>query len=518
MGKSSKDKRDIYYRKAKEQGWRARSAFKLLHIDQKFDIFTGVKKAVDLCAAPGSWSQVLSRKLYMRETTFEIFENSPESVTDAKSKEVDKDVKIVAVDLQPMAPLPGVIQLKGDITDYETAVKIMEQFDDNPADLVVCDGAPDVTGMHTLDVYIQAQLIVGALHITFNILRNGGTFVAKIFRAKGSELLVSQLNMFFENVFIAKPYSSRNSSVEAFIVCKKFNPPEGFDPKLVSKYLDTNNKDFSTLTGVNRMIVPFLICGDFSAYDSDTTYSLQLEGELPYKYHNPVQPPLQPPSAEFKNMNLSDNTGAIAKDFNVDEKKNETSIKNSTLPQNLEDNQRRRKRKGSSKTEETTSNSSDKKDPPKSDDTHKENETNQSETTTKVDKNIKENKDDTLKFNFYFDLSNPLKNAIAEFDYQVYTISKAREMKLKGEKFVETPEWQIEQRKHFLKAIPDGIQPISSENDLKYDTHMLDFYNKFDIAMKEQERAGCGPILREKVRRSRMAEMTEPICECYKQD
>ncbi|KAJ1381896.1 S-adenosyl-L-methionine-dependent methyltransferase [Sesbania bispinosa] len=65
MGKASRDKRDIYYRKAKEEGWRARSAFKLLQIDEEFNIFEGVKRAVDLCAAPGSWSQVLSRKLYL---------------------------------------------------------------------------------------------------------------------------------------------------------------------------------------------------------------------------------------------------------------------------------------------------------------------------------------------------------------------------------------------------------------------------------------------------------------------
>ncbi|CAG8637776.1 6899_t:CDS:2, partial [Acaulospora morrowiae] len=63
MGKSSKDKRDIYYRLAKEQGWRARSAFKLLQIDEEFNIFEGVQRAVDLCAAPGSWSQVLKKKL-----------------------------------------------------------------------------------------------------------------------------------------------------------------------------------------------------------------------------------------------------------------------------------------------------------------------------------------------------------------------------------------------------------------------------------------------------------------------
>ena len=95
MGRTSKDKRDIYYRRAKEEGWRARSAFKLLQIDESFNIFEGVNKVVDLCAAPGSWSQVLSRKLI---------------------KDEENKTKIVAVDLQAMAPLPGVIQIQGDIT------------------------------------------------------------------------------------------------------------------------------------------------------------------------------------------------------------------------------------------------------------------------------------------------------------------------------------------------------------------------------------------------------------------
>ena len=93
MGKTSRDKRDIYYRLAKEQGWRARSAFKLLQLDEEFDLFKGVKRAVDLCAAPGSWSQVLSRKLPVE--------------LDSEQEGGDESAKIVAVDLQAMAPLPG---------------------------------------------------------------------------------------------------------------------------------------------------------------------------------------------------------------------------------------------------------------------------------------------------------------------------------------------------------------------------------------------------------------------------
>lgn len=120
MGTASKDKRDIYYRKAKEEGWRARSAFKLLQIEDSNSIFEGeclpggsyqstcsgprierkifigVRRVVDLCAAPGSWSQVLSRRLYLP----------------AKRAGAEELPKIVAVDLQPMAPIEGIIDIQ----------------------------------------------------------------------------------------------------------------------------------------------------------------------------------------------------------------------------------------------------------------------------------------------------------------------------------------------------------------------------------------------------------------------
>jgi tRNA (cytidine32/guanosine34-2'-O)-methyltransferase len=222
----------------------------------------------------------------------------------------NEDVKIVAVDLQPMAPLPGVIQLQGDITEYKTAEAIIGHFEGDQADLVVCDGAPDgktlvrsmpqifipsftVTGLHCIDIYIQAQLLLGALHITCNVLKPGGTFVAKIFRAKDCDLLTNQLLMLFEDVVTVKPTSSRASSIgkkynffvtflfcfsitEAFVVCRNYKPPTDFDPKLITPFLDVSNKDFSSLSGVNRIIIPFLVCGDVSAYDSDTTYPLQV--------------------------------------------------------------------------------------------------------------------------------------------------------------------------------------------------------------------------------------------------
>ncbi|KAK2142088.1 hypothetical protein LSH36_997g01015 [Paralvinella palmiformis] len=279
MGRSSKDKRDIYYRLAKEEGWRARSAFKLLQINEDFNIFKGVKKVVDLCAAPGSWSQVLSRKL--------------------RSGNEDKDVKIVAVDLQAMAPVPGVIQIQGDITKVSTAQNIVSYFEGDKADLVVCDGAPDVTGLHDIDEYIQAQLLLAALNITTHVLKQGGTFVAKIFRGKDVTLLYSQLKIFFPIVTIAKPRSSRNSSIEAFVVCEDYKPPEGYIPNMSNPLLDqAYDVDFNSLDGPNRAIVPFLACGDLSAYDSDRTYPLKLSDDKDYTYHQPTQSPINPPYKE----------------------------------------------------------------------------------------------------------------------------------------------------------------------------------------------------------------------------
>lgn len=275
MGRSSKDKRDIYYRLAKEEGWRARSAFKLLQINEEFNIFKDCKRAVDLCAAPGSWSQVLSRKL-------------------KTSGNNNQDVKIVAVDLQAMAPLPDVIQIQGDITELSTAQQIISHFEGEKADLVVCDGAPDVTGLHDIDEYIQGQLLLGALNITTHVLKLGGTFVAKIFRGKDVSLLYCQLKTFFPNVCVAKPRSSRNSSIEAFVVCQNYAPPENYIPTMFNPMDQQFSVSKEDLEGPNRIIIPFIACGDLSSFDADRSYPLEIEGKQ-YEYHLPVQTPINPP-------------------------------------------------------------------------------------------------------------------------------------------------------------------------------------------------------------------------------
>mmetsp|Transcript_686 Transcript_686/g.1159 ORF Transcript_686/g.1159 Transcript_686/m.1159 type:complete len:325 (+) Transcript_686:57-1031(+) len=311
MGRRSKDKRDIYYRKAKEVGFRARSAYKLLQLDEQFNLFgENVSKVVDLCAAPGSWSQVVSKRM-------------------AELNKLHLDTtRIVAVDLQEMAPIPGVNIIQGDITKEETIRQIVETFHgvtqkpghsldeerdpensimfrrqdpDSLADLVISDGAPDVTGVHDIDAYIQSELILAALNVVLKLLREGGSFVAKVFRQKDTDLLYGRLKVFFHQVYIAKPKSSRNSSIEAFVVCKEFKLPEGYIADTCIEYDPTRNKALiDHPSNVNRCLVPFVACGDLSGFDSNMSYDLSSEDELDHEPLMPVQPPINPPYMEAK--------------------------------------------------------------------------------------------------------------------------------------------------------------------------------------------------------------------------
>jgi tRNA (cytidine32/guanosine34-2'-O)-methyltransferase len=315
MGRFSKDKRDVFYRRGKELGYRARSAFKLLQLDAEFDLFHVhgklVERAVDLCAAPGSWSQVLSDKLLYSDSS--STNDQEKGLVEQNENEVEK---IIAVDLQPMAPLPGVKCIQGDITSLDTAKAVIDHFKGLRAELIVCDGAPDVTGLHDLDEYIQGQLLFSAVNISSHLLITGGTFVAKVFRGRDINLLYSQLRLLFERVSVAKPSSSRNSSIEAFVVCQDFRggrfnnlPLEGgFDTMDkerigVGGLSPNSDGDSSCKTEDNsfhRCIVPFLACGDLSGYvppgiqfmDSNKSYPIDKTSS---EYIEPISPPIKPP-------------------------------------------------------------------------------------------------------------------------------------------------------------------------------------------------------------------------------
>eukprot|EP00752_Nemacystus_decipiens_P009802 g8750.t1 len=385
----------MFYRKAKEVGFRARSAFKLLQLDEEFGLFAGVTKAVDLCAAPGSWSQVLASRLVgarqsaqqeggdaatstptptttsissMRTDAAAAADDSAahDSTGDdacaaaaaaaAAARQTEDDtntregedtegrlpwrgaakgpgaglgvgeaagpcrgageeetVRIVAVDLQEMAPIEGVKQLQGDITSRETAEAITDHFQGGLAELVVCDGAPDVTGLHDIDAYLQAQLLLAALNITAHVLAPGGTFVAKIFRGRDSSLLYSQLRLLFERVTIAKPRSSRSSSIEAFVVCHGYAPPEGFEASMLTPLLDHAYSAANKRLGPANLVVPFVACGDLSGFDADKSYPLDMDQDTlgkdgyshrvsgaGYKRIPPAQMPIKPPHETYR--------------------------------------------------------------------------------------------------------------------------------------------------------------------------------------------------------------------------
>ncbi|OQS00963.1 ribosomal RNA methyltransferase [Achlya hypogyna] len=271
MGKCSKDKRDIYYRKAKEQGYRARSAFKLLQLDDTFHLLPGVSRVVDLCAAPGGWTQVIAERL----------------------ESLANDNCIVAVDLMEMAPLEHAVQIQGDITAQSTADAIIAQFRGAKAQLVVSDGAPDVLGLHDLDEYLQAQLVLAALNISLNVLEEGGTFVAKIFRGKEVSRLYAQLQRFFASVVCAKPKASRNSSFESFVVCRGLRLPDGYVPSMELSLFDEPYANEAERTAGATSVL-FQSCGDVDGWDADQSYPMEDDDE----HKEPLQRPINPPYAQ----------------------------------------------------------------------------------------------------------------------------------------------------------------------------------------------------------------------------
>ena len=281
MGKISKDKRDIYYRLAKQMGYRSRSAFKLLQVDNYFNIFSNVKTIVDLCAAPGGWSQVASQKL-----------------KDVPNK------KIISIDLQQFAPIEGVNIIIGDITNQLKLQEIMTLANKEPIDLVICDGAPGVTGVNEFDVYIQFQLVLTALNTSIRMLKTGGNFVTKLFKGKYTDIIIQIFLICFDKVTITKPKACRNASFESFVMCEGFKEDNEIIKKL--RHSELNENDIIQLNSLRlvkdddeeeefnyeKYNVKFIQVGD-DEYDSDKTYDL--ESTNYEKVLNPVQMPIDPP-------------------------------------------------------------------------------------------------------------------------------------------------------------------------------------------------------------------------------
>lgn len=207
--KNSKGRLDRYYHLAKEKGYRARSSFKIIQINEKYGHFLEKSKVViDLCAAPGSWCQVASQLCPINSL-------------------------IIGVDIVPIKPLPNVITFQSDITTEDCRSKLRGHMKTWKADTVLHDGAPNVGLGWVQDAFTQSQLTLQALKLAVENLNNGGTFITKIFRSRDYNNLMWVFQQLFEKVEATKPPSSRNVSAEIFVVCKGFKAPKKLDPRLL---------------------------------------------------------------------------------------------------------------------------------------------------------------------------------------------------------------------------------------------------------------------------------------------
>ena len=189
----NKQKRDIYVRQSKVDGYRARSAYKLMDINEKFKIFQNEMSVLDIGAAPGSWSQYVSK--------------------------VVKNGTLISIDLKKMENIQNSIQIEGDFTDFKTQSKIKKYFKDE-INVVLSDMAVNTTGIKNLDAIQTGELCKEAMIFAKDFLSKKGIFVSKIFMGSSFNEIVALGKKIFKEVKIFKPKSSRKDSKESFIICK----------------------------------------------------------------------------------------------------------------------------------------------------------------------------------------------------------------------------------------------------------------------------------------------------------
>ena len=189
----NKQRRDTYVRQSKVDGYRARSAYKLIEIDQKFKIFKGGISVVDIGAAPGSWSQYASKKV--------------------------KSGNIISIDLKEMDKIENTIQIKGDFTKTYIQAQI-KSFLKSGSDVVMSDMAVNTTGIKNIDSIQTGELCMEAMNFSKEVLSDKGFFISKIFMGGTFNEIVALSKKIFKEVKVFKPKSSRKDSKESFIICK----------------------------------------------------------------------------------------------------------------------------------------------------------------------------------------------------------------------------------------------------------------------------------------------------------
>jgi len=189
----NKQRRDIFVRQSKVEGYRSRAVYKLQEIDEKFKIFKNGISLIDLGAAPGSWSQYAAKKI--------------------------KNGKILSIDLNEIENIGNTFQLKGDFMESKYKSKIKEYFG-GKVDVVLSDMAVNTTGNKNLDSIYTGELCIDAMNFSKEILCNNGKFISKIFMGSTFNEIVVQAKKIFKESKVFKPAASRKGSKESFIICK----------------------------------------------------------------------------------------------------------------------------------------------------------------------------------------------------------------------------------------------------------------------------------------------------------
>ena len=189
----NKQRRDTYVRQSKVDGYRARSAYKLKEIDEKFKIFKGGMSVVDIGAAPGSWTQYVAK--------------------------VVKSGKIISIDLKEMENIENTLQIQGDFTSVDTQDQIKEYLKKRP-DVVMSDMAVNTTGIKNIDSIQTGELCKEAMVFSKDVISEKGFFISKIFMGSTFNEIVALGKKIFKEVKVFKPKSSRKDSKESFIICK----------------------------------------------------------------------------------------------------------------------------------------------------------------------------------------------------------------------------------------------------------------------------------------------------------
>ena len=190
----NKQRRDTYVRQSKIDGYRARSVYKLIEINEKFKIFKSGMGVIDIGAAPGSWSQYVSK--------------------------IVKNGTIISVDLKDMENIKNTIQIKGDFNEHVTQIQIKTSLKGKQPDVIMSDMAVNTTGIKNIDSIQTGELCKEAMIFSKGIISKNGFFISKIFMGGSFNEIVALGKKIFREVKVFKPKSSRKDSKESFIICK----------------------------------------------------------------------------------------------------------------------------------------------------------------------------------------------------------------------------------------------------------------------------------------------------------